>query len=76
LEGAEARSGSVDAGESEFSRKGELILELLERSRLGFTSDMTEEDRAQLEVERQVLVGRAGWNSFSVEELEELLQKG
>jgi hypothetical protein len=59
---------------SEFQEKFELIDELLSRINMGFEEGMTREEREALDIERQSLVLRAGWNSMSIEELRALLQ--
>ncbi len=58
---------------SEFKEKSDLINELLSRMDLNFEPDMTREDREALDVERQMLVLRIGWNNMSIAELKELL---
>ncbi len=58
---------------SEFKEKSDLINELLHKVNLDFEDDMTEEEHERLDVERQMLVLRAGWNNMSVAELKELL---
>jgi hypothetical protein len=59
---------------SEFKEKSGLINELLKRSDLDFEPKMTKEEREALDIERQMLVLRAGWNNMSVLELRELLE--
>lgn len=58
---------------SEFKEKGGLINELLKRSDLDFEPSMTVKEREALDIERQMLVLRAGWNSLSITELKALL---
>lgn len=62
--------------ESEFEIKATLINELLRRVDLDFEPDMTEKDRETLDVERQMLVLRTGWNNMPIDGLRTLLQKG
>lgn len=59
---------------STFSEKFELINEILFRCDLGFKDDMSQEEREELDVERQSFVLRAGYNNMSVPELRELLK--
>jgi hypothetical protein len=58
---------------SMFKRKNDVIQELLRRAGMGFKEEMAEEQREALDVERQKLVLRAGWNNMTVQELEALL---
>jgi len=60
-------------GVSEFKEKSDLINELLHKMDLDFEDDMTREGREALDVERQMLVLRTGWNKMSATELKELL---
>lgn len=58
---------------SEFKEKSDLINELLSKSDLGFKPKMSKEEREALDIKRQMLVLRAGWNKMSVSELKALL---
>lgn len=58
---------------SEFKEKSNLINELLSKSDLNFEPNMTKKEREALDVERQMLVLRVGWNNMSVSDLKALL---
>ena len=57
-----------------FAEKAGLIQDLLVKEGLGFRPNMSRGERENLDVDRQSLVLRLGWNKLSMAELRVLLK--
>lgn len=62
------------AKELEFKREEELIERLLEESGLGWIEGLSQAEKIQLNIDRQMKIEKAGWDRMSVEQLEDLLR--